>query len=124
MSDWHEKVYHSGHVFDKDQWEFLRELVLEHAGYKCEVMGCNRKRALTVHHIMPRRKGGPDCMENLICLCPLHHDIAEDEGIEDRMWIVNLPDDGMPVRRKPEARGKKIAEDWHAWVYGGYKRPD
>ena len=111
-------------MFDNDQWEFLKELVLERAGYRCEVMGCNRKRALTVHHIMPRRKGGPDCMENLICLCPLHHDIAEDEGIEDRMWIVNLSDDGMPVKRKPEPRSKKIAEDWHVWVYGGYKRPD
>jgi 5-methylcytosine-specific restriction endonuclease McrA len=40
-------------------------------GGKCVI--CGFSHATAVHHIIPKRSGGTDRVENLVTLCPNHH---------------------------------------------------
>lgn len=65
------------------EWRALRRQVLKRDGYQCRVFSCTVGGAanLTVHHIIPRADGGGDYKENLITLCPRHHDEIEVAGV-------------------------------------------
>jgi len=39
----------------------------------CTYPGCGQRRWLHVHHIRHRAQGGPTVLENLCCMCPVHH---------------------------------------------------
>ncbi|MDQ3146394.1 MAG: HNH endonuclease, partial [Actinomycetota bacterium] len=49
-----------------------RKLVEDRDGGCC-IPGCGQRRWLHVHHILHRSTGGRTVLENLCCLCPLHH---------------------------------------------------
>ena len=49
-----------------------RRLVLSRDNYRCTE--CGEARDLQVHHILPRRLGGPDEPSNLVTLCSACHD--------------------------------------------------
>jgi len=88
-----------------DEWKKLRKQVIERDGNKCKV--CGKKRKLTVHHIKPRDEGGTNALNNLETLCQKCHDEIEMGG------------EGIVIEdKRPEAT------DWHAWVYGGARRPE
>lgn len=65
------------------EWRSLRRQVLKRDGYQCRVFSCAARGAanLTVHHITPRADGGGNYKENLITLCPRHHDEIEVAGV-------------------------------------------
>lgn len=44
-------------------------------GGKCAI--CGFDEVIEVHHIVPRRIGGTDELDNLIVLCPNHHALAD-----------------------------------------------
>jgi len=46
---------------------------LERDGWRCRSPGCTARRALEVHHIRFRSRGGPDTPDNKITLCHGHH---------------------------------------------------
>lgn len=76
-------------------------------GYKC--MRCkthhNWGRGLTAHHILARRDGGKDFIDNLISLCNKCHD--EVEGLRLNAWeITNMspPPDGRKISRPTSTR--------------------
>ena len=56
-------------------------LTKRRAGYRCEVEGCTTelftkpdgKPYVEVHHLIMMAEGGPDTLENMVCLCPNHH---------------------------------------------------
>jgi hypothetical protein len=56
-------------------------LTKRRANYRCEVKGCvvelfvkpDGYRYVEVHHLIMMAKGGPDTLENMVCLCPNHH---------------------------------------------------
>ena len=52
-----------------------KRLALRRDGARCQV--CGFDTLVEVHHIMPRRQGGPDTLDNLITLCPNHHTMAD-----------------------------------------------
>jgi 5-methylcytosine-specific restriction endonuclease McrA len=52
-----------------------KRLVLRRDGARCQV--CGFDTLVEVHHIIPRRHGGPDTLDNLITLCPNHHTMAD-----------------------------------------------
>lgn len=54
-------------------------LALQRDKAKCKICGFNV--LVEVHHIMPRRHGGSDDLDNLITLCPNHHTMADREII-------------------------------------------
>lgn len=56
-------------------WQVIRWKVLERDGFKCTK--CGSAKDLEAHHIIPRRKGGADDLDNLTTLCKKCHDIAD-----------------------------------------------
>lgn len=52
-------------------WRTLRAAALKRDDGRCAVEGCQAK-AVVVDHIVSRRKGGPDTLDNLRCLCRSH----------------------------------------------------
>lgn len=53
----------------------IRYLALKRDGFRCR--HCSTRENLTVHHIVPKRHGGPTTVENLLTLCRSCHDIVE-----------------------------------------------
>jgi hypothetical protein len=47
--------------------------ILKRDRFRCQVPGCNCRRNLHIHHIIPRSHGGSDETENLIVLCEKCH---------------------------------------------------
>jgi len=54
-----------------------RKAVYERDGYACAL--CQDSRAIHLHHVKARGKGGKDTEENLICLCPACHQVVHGE---------------------------------------------
>ncbi len=54
-----------------DRMAELVPQVLARAGYRCQRCGAEARpgRPLEAHHRLMRSQGGPDTMENLVCLC-------------------------------------------------------
>lgn len=52
-------------------WRALRAAALDRDGYRCASPGCP-DRAVVVDHIVSRRDGGTDTLDNLRCLCRTH----------------------------------------------------
>lgn len=127
MSDnWHKKVYQPSQDDRPENWDEIRGEIIKRDGNKCIL--CNKRpriTPLTVHHIIARRLGGSNHEENLVTLCRECHDevelqdftIARDFWRYIRRWreVYNVE-----YEEKPEAP----VNDYHKWVYGGYKRPD
>jgi hypothetical protein len=49
--------------------ERLRRQAMERDRFRCRAAGCSGTRFLSVHHLVPREKGGSHELENLITLC-------------------------------------------------------
>jgi Holliday junction resolvase RuvA-like protein len=54
----------------------LRRAVLHRDHARCRAPGCKNTRFLDLHHIQLRCEGGQHQLENLICLCGVHHRAA------------------------------------------------
>jgi len=52
----------------------------ERAGYRCEAPGCTSRRNLEAHHVRYRSRRGKSELENLACLCRMHHQMGEHGG--------------------------------------------
>ncbi len=66
-------------------WGYLREVVLNKDGGRCQVSGCPSRLELHIHHIKPVSKGGEHKPENLVSLCDFHHALEPEKGHE-RIW--------------------------------------
>ncbi len=59
----------------------LVDLAKQRADYRCELAGCtvelftkpDGQRYVEVHHLIGMAEGGPDTLENLVCVCANHH---------------------------------------------------
>lgn len=59
----------------------LVDLAKQRADYRCEVEGCTvelftkpcGQRYVEVHHLIMMAEGGPDTLENVVCVCANHH---------------------------------------------------
>lgn len=86
------KFYHS------TGWARLRSQCLKRDRYRCMRCGqpfWGKSKELNAHHIMPRRYGGADVIENLLTLCIPCHDIVEDEIV---IKIVEVEAETNPSR--------------------------
>jgi len=54
-------------------WEARKAAVKERDQSRCQVSGCPSYCELDVHHINPVHTGGSHELENLVCLCRVHH---------------------------------------------------
>ena len=51
--------------------------LIDAVGNECEKLSCHEQLGLTIHHIDPRCKKGPNKRNNLIVLCQKHHGLAD-----------------------------------------------
>ena len=123
-TEWRASVYKK--VVDEcpEGWATIRAGVLKRDKYCC--YRCEVKTNLSVHHILPRERGGSENMNNLITLCYKCHDIVELSDCKCRADIlatyevctIEEEDDSEPVSEFSFDR-----PEWHKWVYGGCKKP-
>jgi 5-methylcytosine-specific restriction endonuclease McrA len=71
----------------------LRRLVFARDGGRCIVPGSPHWRFIDVHHVVHKRLGGHDALDNLACLCRAHHRAVHDrvlaiEGSATEGWII------------------------------------
>jgi hypothetical protein len=134
IRDWHAKAYRPNfYKYDQEGWNLTKQAVIERDKSTCQ--SCmNRRKDLSVHHIIPRDEGGSDDLFNLVTLCFHCHDEIEQTNIRS-IWQIkgyNLPEE--KVKRKKAAQDKnteidqmleridQARPDWHAVVYGGCKK--
>ena len=66
-------------IFDRDP--LIVAITKKHSDFTCEFPDCPHPQFVNingfpyceVHHILPLSDGGPDDLDNVICLCPAHH---------------------------------------------------
>lgn len=75
---------------------WLRRLVYERDGGKCQHPGCRNTKWLQIHHIVPWARGGPTDLDNLFLLCGAHH-----RWVHERGWHITGPP-GKRVFRRPD----------------------
>jgi hypothetical protein len=75
---------------------WLRRLVYQRDGGRCQHPGCRNTRWLQVHHIISWAQGGPTDLDNLILLCGIHH-----RFVHENDWHITGPPD-RPVFRRPD----------------------
>ena len=65
----------------------------------CAAPGCLQPPpACQVHHIIPRQRGGPSKLTNLLLLCTFHHLIM----VHQWKWTITLNPDGTTTARSPD----------------------
>jgi hypothetical protein len=68
---------------------------------RCRFPGCVHPAELSqVHHLIPRSRGGPTVLSNLLTLCPFHHLIA----VHAWGWDVKLNPDSTVTATGPDGR--------------------
>lgn len=76
----------------------LRRLVLHRDSHTCTFHGCEMKRFLITHHIVPWPHGETK-LENLVTVCSLHHKL-----VHEHHWRVTLDDSQRPVWFRSDGR--------------------
>lgn len=63
----------------QERWDHIRDRVLERDQHRCSgrFLGGECSAVLDVHHIVSRREGGTDALDNLLTLCHRHHPMLE-----------------------------------------------
>jgi hypothetical protein len=132
---WRPGVYGSkDDKLDPEYWDRVRELVTDRDKRRCQA--CRKllpKRALSVHHILPRSLGGTEDLDNLITLCFSCHDAIEELDLRSAYEIIGYMVDPeksrlriqQERREEHEAAQRSIdAErpEWHSSVYGGCRK--
>jgi hypothetical protein len=65
----------------------------------CAFPGCDQPASVCdIHHIVPRSRGGPTALHNLVPLCGFHHQIA----IHRWGWELQLNNDGTTAATSPD----------------------
>jgi uncharacterized membrane protein len=78
----------------------LRRLVMTRHPH-CAFPGCAQPASVCeIHHIIPRSRGGPTSLGNLLTLCAFHHKIL----IHRWGWTVRLNPDGTTTATSPSGR--------------------
>lgn len=92
-----------------------RKRVYKRDGYRCAL--CDSTRYIQIHHVVPRGKGGPHTMHNLICLCSDCHALAH--GTDLRGFGASAEDVEQAI---VEYLADLYAEDgviWNPWTKDG-----
>lgn len=80
-------------IYDRDP--LVVAIAKLRAGHKCEVEDCSSQRFknadgdyfVEVHHLELLSEGGPDTIENAVCLCPTHHRFLHFSGERQELKV-------------------------------------
>jgi hypothetical protein len=98
------------------------EKTKEEAKYSSRYMCifCKQFGTLDVHHIIPQKVGGPDTIDNAICLCPTHHrkfgdkpefiDYLREERSKWYLYCKKFLPDGDSIKQKFEDLERQVIE--------------
>lgn len=81
-------------------WPHRAFEILQRDKHTCQALGCYSK-AVDVHHIIPRSKGGHHRADNLVALCRIHH------------AIVHLDSNKIEVSSKHSKRCTIVSQHWN-----------
>jgi 5-methylcytosine-specific restriction endonuclease McrA len=92
-----------------------RKNILTRDGHRCQYCGSSRG-SMTVDHVIPKRLGGKDSWENLVCACPKCNNRKGDSTPEAA---------GMKILRRPSRptyitfiqRTYTIADQWRPYLF-------
>lgn len=73
---------------------------LRYRDYGCRFPGCDARRFTQAHHIVWRRHGGWNALDNLILLCFFHHRLVHEYG-----WMVRRERNGTIRWCRPDGTG-------------------
>lgn len=84
-------------------WSEIRKIILARDNNTCQMCGKHATSSLHIHHILKRRQGGTDCIDNLITLCHTCHASADNQfyAID---WNENPPEIAGMIRSSTSAR--------------------
>jgi hypothetical protein len=68
----------------------VRRQVLARDHHRCRMRGCGQTRFLEVHHLVPRKAGGKNNLDNLVTLCASCHRLVHELFLKG-----NLPQEGL-----------------------------
>lgn len=87
-----------------------RDNALRYLGRACMI--CGWDTIVDVHHIIPRRHGGTNDIDNLIVLCPNHHKMADKHMLsEDKLKSVTLAAIAQLSDRLPQFHLQSLPRD-------------
>ncbi len=90
--------------------------ILKRDGYRCQYCGKKGKK-MTIDHVIPKKRGGKDSWDNLVCACPECNTKKGNRTPEEA---------GMKLIKKPKKPYyvfftirslENIPETWHPYVY-------
>ena len=123
---WQSRIYGKSGPLEEDilVYKEIKRTMAQGCGNVCR--RC-RKRfksyMLSLHHIVPRSKGGSGDFDNLILLCNECHDYVE-ENISKYGSRPKIENSLRKKRKKDEAIKKSVGKNWQSWVYGGSSNPN
>ena len=71
-----------------------RENIYKRDNYECVYCGCSDKRTLTLDHVIPQSKGGPNTWDNLVTACKACNGEKADMTVEE--YTNELPNPKRP----------------------------
>lgn len=130
QSAWYKTVYgardtNPNEAQDLQDFRLIAKDIFKRDHYRCQ--GCfqirntleRANRYLTCHHIMPRSEGGGLGYANLLTLCNICHDYVEEHTYRTRGEISGC----CTKEQRHYETNRAPDQDWHRWVYGGYRKP-
>ena len=101
----------------------LRRALHRRDGGRCQASGCDTRRFLHAHHIIPWAQGGPTELPNLVLLCSWHHRMLHD-GLLTVTMVEGRPEVTM-TRPPPRWQRQPVDELATAATAAGIQpRPD
>jgi 5-methylcytosine-specific restriction endonuclease McrA len=97
------------------EWKSLHAAVLKRDKFNCRYCGAKGSQA---DHVIPRKKGGPDCLDNLVCCCTWCNSMVRGNQFtsfeEKRAWLLKRQDQrGKNVKG---AKGEALRRGVPVWV--------
>jgi hypothetical protein len=78
---------------------WLRRRLMRRDDHTCQFPGCGARKFLHAHHVIHWVHGGPTNLDNLLCLCSIHHTLVHEFG-----WSVILARSGAVTWFRPGGR--------------------
>jgi len=92
-----------------------RHNIFKRDGYECVYCGENSKRYLTLDHVYPRSKGGPNTWDNLVTACKKCNNEKDNLTLEE--YGKEIPKPQRPHYLMLMKKITEIPEDWEPFLF-------
>lgn len=92
-----------------------RENIFKRDGYKCVYCEESRKKELTIDHVIPQSKGGPNTWENLVTACKKCNGEKADLTVEE--YGKTIPNPAKPHYLLLLKNLTEVPEEWKPYLF-------